>query len=49
LIIRKTKGIAAPPDRLLNNVAVTRDKLFQPSVTPKPTGESTQLGLSFSY
>jgi hypothetical protein len=49
LIIRKTKGIAAPPDRLLNNVAVIRDKRFQPpSVTTKPTGEGTELGLSFS-
>jgi len=33
---------------LLNNVAVIRDKRFQPSVTIKSTGEGTELGLSSS-
>ena len=34
---------------MLNNVTVIRDRLFQPSVTTKPTAEGTELGLSFSY
>jgi signal transduction histidine kinase len=28
---------------------VIRERLLQPSVTTKPTGEGTELGLSFSY
>jgi two-component system NtrC family sensor kinase len=37
----RDNGTGIPPE--------IRDKLFQPFVTTKPTGEGTGLGLSISY